>query len=110
MSATDTPTTHESLRGSGRARRADPLFRGLVVVAATSVLIILAAMIARTTLDAWPVFDAMGFWGFLSGQEWKPQKPIASKTGQASSVVRAIIAARMMSTLVAATTTSPPKS
>lgn len=81
MSATETPTTHESLRGSGRARRADPIFRGLVVVAATSVLIILAAMIARTTLDAWPVFDAMGFWGFLSGQEWSVGDSRSEVTG-----------------------------
>ncbi|MFO8075017.1 MAG: phosphate ABC transporter permease subunit PstC [Egibacteraceae bacterium] len=81
MSATETPTTHESLRGSGRARRADPIFRGLVVVAATSVLIILAAMIARTTLDAWPVFDAMGFWGFLSGQEWSVGQSRSEVTG-----------------------------
>jgi phosphate transport system permease protein len=65
-------TAPSPLRGAGsdRARRGDPLFRGITLAAASSVLIILAAMIVRTTVEAAPVFASEGIWGFLSGQQW----------------------------------------
>jgi phosphate transport system permease protein len=37
------------------------------LAAATSVLVILAVMIVRTTLDAWPVFRREGHLGFVTG-------------------------------------------
>lgn len=77
---TDRPPS-ATLRGSGRARRADPLFRLLVIASATSVLVVLAAMIVRTTIDAWPVFDAMGIWGFISGQQWSVGHSRSEVTG-----------------------------
>ena len=70
-----------SLRGDDRRRLADPLFRIVVLAAATSVLVVLAAMIARTTIDAWPVFDAMGIWGFVSGTEWSVGQSRSEVTG-----------------------------
>ncbi len=80
MAAT-TGTPPSSLRGSGAGRRADPIFRWVVVASATSVLVVLAAMILRTAIDAWPVFDAMGIWGFISGQEWSVGSSRSEVTG-----------------------------
>lgn len=81
MSTTESRPTGSSLRASARARRADPLFQLLVVGAATSVLVILAAMILRTTIDAWPVFDAMGLWGFITGDQWSVGSSRSEVTG-----------------------------
>ncbi|MFO7960107.1 MAG: phosphate ABC transporter permease subunit PstC [Nitriliruptoraceae bacterium] len=80
MAAT-TGTPPSSLQGSGAGRRADPIFRWVVVASATSVLVVLAAMILRTAIDAWPVFDAMGIWGFISGQEWSVGSSRSEVTG-----------------------------
>jgi phosphate transport system permease protein len=80
--ATATQTDPPSgLQGTSRGRRADPVFRAVVLVSATSVLVVLAAMIIRTTIDAWPVFDAMGIWGFLSGTEWDSGSSRSEVTG-----------------------------
>lgn len=70
MASTTAPTAPRPLRGSDRGRRADPLFRGLTLLAASSVLLVLAAMIVRTTVEAAPVFASEGIWGFLTGQQW----------------------------------------
>ena len=72
----DTPR----LRGSG-GRRADPLFRGVLIIAASSVLVILAAMIIRTTIEAWPVFAKEGLFGFVFGQQWSVGTSRSEVTG-----------------------------
>ena len=72
MSATnvkDKPP-RSGLRSSRGQRAADPFYRGIMLVAASSVLVILAAMIIRTGVQAWPVFESEGIWGFLSGTDW----------------------------------------
>ncbi|MBB0244125.1 phosphate ABC transporter permease subunit PstC [Streptomyces alkaliphilus] len=53
-----------------RKRLADPAFRWFVTLAGTSVFVILAAMVVRTTTDAWPIFQHEGFFGFLTGDRW----------------------------------------
>jgi hypothetical protein len=70
-----------SLRGSDRGRRADPIFRGVLMVAASSVLLILAAMIIRTTIEAWPVFAKEGILGFLTGEQWSVGTSRSEVTG-----------------------------
>lgn len=72
MASTTLAPEHRPLRGSGdrRARMGDPIFRWVTLGAASSVLVVLAAMIVRTTLEASPVFASEGIWGFLSGQQW----------------------------------------
>jgi phosphate transport system permease protein len=70
-----------SLRGSDRGRRADPIFRGVLMVAASSVLLILAAMIVRTTIEAWPVFAEEGILGFLTGDQWSVGTSRSEVTG-----------------------------
>src|SRR5699024_12411942 len=60
-----------SLR-SGRGRIVDPIFKWVVAACGTTVLIILALMIIRTTSEAWPVFVEEGFFGFLLGDTWDP--------------------------------------
>jgi phosphate transport system permease protein len=62
--------TRASLQGSNRGRLADPLFRALVTTAGISVLVVLAAMITRTTADSWIIFRYEGFGGFFFGDEW----------------------------------------
>ena len=80
-----TPTTQapgdRGLQGSVRQRRADPLFRVLLAVAASSVLLLLAAMIIRTSIEAWPVFAKEGIWGFLTGTEWSVGTSRSEVTG-----------------------------
>ncbi len=79
-----TPTLDKGpggLRASGKGRLADPLFRWAVVVAATSVLVILAVMMGRTTVSAWPIFQAEGVWGFLTGREWSTGQSRSEVTG-----------------------------
>lgn len=83
MSVTD-PTLDPQpsmLRGSNGSRRADPIFRGVLIVAASSVLIILAAMILRTTIEAWPVFAKEGILGFVFGQQWSVGTSRSEVTG-----------------------------
>lgn len=58
------------LRTRRRRRVADPAFRWFVTITGTSVFIILAAMVVRTTTEAWPIFQHQGFFGFLTGDRW----------------------------------------
>ncbi|MFX4293209.1 phosphate ABC transporter permease subunit PstC [Streptomyces bohaiensis] len=58
------------LRSRTRRRVADPAFRWFVTLTGTSVFIILAAMVVRTTTEAWPIFQHQGFFGFLTGDRW----------------------------------------
>src|SRR5699024_12444198 len=60
-----------SLR-SGRGRIVDPIFKWAVAACGTTVLVILALMIIRTTSEAWPAFVDEGFFGFLLGEAWGP--------------------------------------
>jgi phosphate transport system permease protein len=76
------PTRERSpLAGMGYGRRADPLFRAVLFVGATSVLLILAAMIFRTTWEAWPVFAKEGLIGFLTGEQWSVGTSRSEVTG-----------------------------
>ncbi len=70
------------LRGRGRARLGDPLFRWLTIVAAASVLVILGVMMGRTTLEAIPIFQAEGIVGFLTGDLWSTGQSRSEVTGQ----------------------------
>jgi len=69
-----------SLRRKGGSK-ADPIFRGLLIVAASSVLLILAAMILRTSWQAWPVLAKEGLIGWLTGDEWSPGQSRSEVTG-----------------------------
>ncbi len=79
--STSTTATPPSLRGQGGRSRADTTFLLVVMAAATSVLLVLAAMIARTTFDAWPVFQSEGVLGFLFGQQWSVGTSRSEVTG-----------------------------
>lgn len=70
-----------SLRGSDRGRRGDPIFRWVLAVAASSVLLILAAMIFRTSWEAWPVFAKEGIIGFITGDQWSVGTSRSEVTG-----------------------------
>jgi phosphate transport system permease protein len=59
------------LAGRGPGRFADKVFYLALLGAGLSVLVVLAAIVFRTTYDAWPVFQYQGFWSFLTGTEWK---------------------------------------
>jgi len=50
---------------------ADVWFRRALALAGASVLIILAAMLISTTVDAWPVFQHSG-WSFITSADWDP--------------------------------------
>lgn len=67
------PEVHQDkgLESTGLARFADRLFYLALLGAGLSVLVVLAAIVIRTTVDAWPVFQYQGFWSFLTGTEWK---------------------------------------
>ncbi|MFN3708787.1 phosphate ABC transporter permease subunit PstC [Microcella sp.] len=55
----------------GFGRYADRIFSGFLIVSGFMVLLVLAAMVLRTTLDAYPVFEYQGFFNFLFGTEWR---------------------------------------
>lgn len=59
------------LRSRGFGRYSDRAFSLLLTLAGTSVLIVLGAMVLRTTIDALPVFAHQGFVEFLFGTEWQ---------------------------------------
>jgi phosphate transport system permease protein len=63
--------SESALRSSGFARYSDRAFALLLLAAGLSVLVILGAMVIRTTVDAWPVFQYQGFFSFLFGPEWQ---------------------------------------
>jgi hypothetical protein len=70
MSPAGRTSIRGQLRGTRRGRLSDPLFRALVTTAGVSVLVILAAMIARTTADSWSIFRYEGLGGFFFGDQW----------------------------------------
>jgi phosphate transport system permease protein len=59
------------LAGKGIGRFADRAFGLVLLGAGLSVLVVLAAIVLRTTVDAWPVFQYQGFFSFLTGTEWR---------------------------------------
>lgn len=59
------------LRTRGLGRYSDRAFTLLLTVAGASVLVVLGAMVLRTTIDALPVFGYQGFFDFLVGTEWE---------------------------------------
>jgi phosphate transport system permease protein len=80
VATTLTTPDPSTLRGVGGGR-ADRLFRGTLIFAASSVLVILAAMIIRTTIEAWPVFAKEGLLGFVFGQQWSVGTSRSEVTG-----------------------------
>ena len=71
-----------SLRATGRGRWGDPIFRWTVFGAASSVLVILGAMMFRTTIDSMPIFREFGFFGFLTGDTWSSGQSRSEVTGE----------------------------
>jgi phosphate transport system permease protein len=71
MTVTTTEPRPSPLRGRGSGRFADRLFLLVLLGAGLSVLVVLAAIVVRTTVDAWPVFQYQGFFDFLTGTEWR---------------------------------------
>lgn len=83
MSPDMTPAPPEAspLRATGRRQRlADPAFRWLVTGCGAAVLVILAAMIGRTTAIAWPVYVSEGL-GIITGDVWDPGQSRSEVTG-----------------------------
>lgn len=62
--------TRGRLTSTRRGRLADPSFRTAMTTAAVTVLILLGVMVVATTIEAWPIFQREGFFGFLFGQQW----------------------------------------
>lgn len=60
-----------TLAGSGIGRFGDRAFTLILLAAGVSVLVVLGAIVIRTTADAWPVFQYQGFWSFVTGTEWR---------------------------------------
>lgn len=69
------PPGGSRLTGSGAGRFADRGFALVLLGAGLSVLVILAAIVLRTTVDAWPAFQQEGFFGFVFGTEWRAAQP-----------------------------------
>jgi phosphate transport system permease protein len=67
--------------GVQRKSSADDWFRRGLGLAGASVLIILAAMLISTTIDAWPVFKHMGL-SFVTSSDWDPGISRTEVTGQ----------------------------
>ncbi|MGY6500428.1 MAG: phosphate ABC transporter permease subunit PstC [Acidimicrobiales bacterium] len=74
----DAPPT---LRGSGRGRISDRTFTLILMLSGLSVLAVLAAIVVRTTIDAWPVFQHEGFFNFVTGTEWNAGRSRNEMTG-----------------------------
>jgi phosphate transport system permease protein len=65
------PNGQPSLRGSGTGRFSDRAFNLILLACGLSVLAVLAAIVIRTAIDAWPVFQYQGLWSFVTGTEWR---------------------------------------
>jgi phosphate transport system permease protein len=71
LTDTDQTPSERTLRGNGLGRFSDRTFSLLLLGSGMSVLVVLAAIVIRTTVDAFPVFEYQGFWNFVSGTEWR---------------------------------------
>ncbi len=65
-----TTVRSDGLKGRGIGRYGDRVFAALLLASGLSVLVILGAMVLRTTIDALPVFEYQGFFRFVFGPEW----------------------------------------
>jgi phosphate transport system permease protein len=76
MQLTDAPPRPDFKRSKGVLRGLDPresVFRGLVTLAALTVVAVLALMLVELTREAWPAIDRFGI-KFLWSTEWNPPK------------------------------------
>jgi phosphate transport system permease protein len=76
MQLTDAPVQPDFKRAAGVLRRLDPresVFRGLVTLAALTVVVVLVLMIAELTHQAWPAIDKFGL-KFIWSTDWNPPK------------------------------------
>lgn len=64
------PSQHGGLRAKPSARYQDRAFAWLLLASGLSVLMVLGAMVARTAIDAAPVFRYEGVLGFFLGTDW----------------------------------------
>lgn len=86
---------------TGRRRRrlgADTTFRLLLGSAGLSVLVILAAMLISTSIQAWPVFQHEG-WSFVTSSTWDPGISRTVVTGQYGAL--AFISGTLVTSLIA---------
>lgn len=81
-----------------RHTSADVWFRRLLTLTAGSVLLILAVMILRTTINAWPVFSHMG-WDFVTSDTWAPGSSRSEVTGHYGALV--FISGTLITSLIA---------
>lgn len=79
--ATNNPASLiHSTQGQGGRSTADQWFRRALLAVATSVLVILAAMLFATAREAWPVFQHSG-WSFITSTDWDPGVSRSEITG-----------------------------
>jgi phosphate transport system permease protein len=86
---------------SGRRRgrlSADATFRLILGSAGAGVLLILAAMLISTTIQAWPVFQHQG-WSFVTSSVWDPGTSRTEVTGQYGAL--AFIAGTLVTSVIA---------
>ena len=68
---TKTSNAFHTQAGMLRKSSSDAWFQHLLLLAGASVLLILAAMIISTAINAWPVFEHSG-WSFVTSADWDP--------------------------------------
>ena len=89
----------DGLSGRRRGRlSADTTFRLILGLAGASVLLILAAMLISTTIQAWPVFQHQG-WSFVTSSVWDPGTSRTEVTGQYGAL--AFIAGTLVTSVIA---------
>jgi phosphate transport system permease protein len=69
--SSDTNSYQRSVGISSGKSKVDAWFQFALALAGASVLIILAAMLISTTINAWPVFMHSG-WSFITSADWDP--------------------------------------
>jgi phosphate transport system permease protein len=79
--SSDVSAYREPGRGISGKSTADAWFRRILALAGVTVLIVLAAMLISTTVDAWPVFRHSG-WSFVTSAEWDPGSSRSEITGE----------------------------
>ncbi|HEV7663780.1 MAG TPA: phosphate ABC transporter permease subunit PstC [Chloroflexota bacterium] len=72
---------------AGGTDRGDRIFRGLVVLTAACVPVLLIGIVILLLLDAWPAVQRFGF-GFLVSSEWDP---VAEKFGAAAYIFGTVV-------------------
>jgi phosphate transport system permease protein len=92
------PGGRTSLQATGSGRWADKAFRRGLALAAASVLVLLAAMLVSTSLDAWPVFRHSGL-SFVTGTTWDPGVSRTEITGEYGAL--AFVVGTLVTSLIA---------